>query len=137
MRWEIDVHLYGKLRRFTEDTNPRWDAVLSMEVEEGETISDIIRRIGARAPFEYAEEILKWGVTPTVYTLKGAVGLSETAEAVGEVAAVHVKVDTGLGRIGFLTGDASLDAIEKIAQLPSLEIEGVFTHFALARATLY
>lgn len=83
-------------------------------------------------PFEYAEEILKWSVTPTVYTIEEAVGLSKMAEAVGGVAVVHVKIDTGLGRIGFLTGDASLDAIEEIAQLPSLEIEGVFTHFALA-----
>ena len=42
----IDVHLYGKLRRFTGDTNPRRNAVLSMEVEGGETISDVIKRIG-------------------------------------------------------------------------------------------
>ncbi len=42
----IDVHLYGKLRRFTGDSDPRRDAVLSMEVEGGETISDIIGRIG-------------------------------------------------------------------------------------------
>ena len=42
----IDIHLYGKLRRFTGDTNPRRNAVLSMEVEGGETISDVIKRIG-------------------------------------------------------------------------------------------
>ena len=42
----IDVHLYGKLRRFTGDTNPRKEAVLRMEVEGGETISEVIRRIG-------------------------------------------------------------------------------------------
>ena len=42
----IDVHLYGKLRRFTGDSNPRKEAVLRMEAREGETISDIIMRIG-------------------------------------------------------------------------------------------
>ncbi len=42
----IDVHLYGKLRRFTGDSNPRREAVLNMEVEGDATISDIIRRIG-------------------------------------------------------------------------------------------
>ncbi|MCW3988766.1 MAG: MoaD/ThiS family protein [Candidatus Bathyarchaeota archaeon] len=42
----IDVHLYGKLRRFTGDTNPRREAVLPMEARGEETISDIIRRIG-------------------------------------------------------------------------------------------
>ena len=42
----IDVHLYGKLRRFSGDSDPRKEAVLSMEVEGEETISDIIGRIG-------------------------------------------------------------------------------------------
>lgn len=42
----IDVHLYGKLRRFTGDSNPRRESVLPMEARERETISDIIRRIG-------------------------------------------------------------------------------------------
>ena len=42
----IDVHLYGKLRRFSGDSDPRREAVLFMEVRGGETISDIIRRIG-------------------------------------------------------------------------------------------
>jgi molybdopterin converting factor small subunit len=42
----IDVHLYGKLRRFSGDSDPRRESVLPMDVREGETISDIIRRIG-------------------------------------------------------------------------------------------
>ena len=42
----IDVHLYGKLRRFTGDTDPRKEAVMVMEARAGETISDIVRRIG-------------------------------------------------------------------------------------------
>jgi len=85
-------------------------------------------------PSEHAMEVLKWGVTPTVYTSEGARALSEAVETIREVAKVHIKVDTGLGRIGFLPDDASLDTIAEIAQLPSLEIEGVFTHFAVADA---
>jgi molybdopterin converting factor small subunit len=42
----IDVHLYGKLRRFSGNSNPRRESVLPMEVTGGETISDIIKRIG-------------------------------------------------------------------------------------------
>ncbi len=42
----IDVHLYGKLRRFSGDSDPRRESVLPMEAREGETISDIIRRRG-------------------------------------------------------------------------------------------
>ena len=101
-----------------------------------------LRRAGVEAPIlvlgytpsEHAGEVLKWGAIPTVYTVDGARALSEAAEAVGEMATIHLKIDTGLGRIGFLPDDESLNAIEEIAQLPSLEIEGVFTHFALADA---
>ncbi len=42
----IDVHLYGKLRRFSGDSDPRRASVLPMEARDGETITDIIRRIG-------------------------------------------------------------------------------------------
>jgi hypothetical protein len=42
----IDIHLYGKLRRFSRDSNPRRESVLPMEVKGGETIADIIMRIG-------------------------------------------------------------------------------------------
>jgi len=42
----IDVHLYGKLRRFTGNTDPRTESILLMEARGGETISDIVGRIG-------------------------------------------------------------------------------------------
>lgn len=85
-------------------------------------------------PVEHFGAILKWGVTPTIYTVEGARALADVAESVGKVAKAHVKIDTGLGRIGFLPSDESLSAIQEIAQLPSLEIEGIFTHFAVADA---
>ena len=85
-------------------------------------------------PVEHFETILKWGITSTVYTVEGARALEEAAESVGKVAKAHVKVDTGLGRIGFLPTKEALNAIEDIAQLPLFEIEGIFTHFAIADA---
>ena len=42
----IEVHLYGKLRRFTENTSPRKESIIRVQVEEGDTIESIIRRIG-------------------------------------------------------------------------------------------
>lgn len=42
----IEVHLYGKLRRFSENRNPRRESMVHVPVEEGDTIGDIIRRIG-------------------------------------------------------------------------------------------
>lgn len=42
----IEVHLYGKLRRFTDNQDPSRDSIVYIPVEEGDTIEDIIRRIG-------------------------------------------------------------------------------------------
>ncbi|NIO68960.1 MAG: hypothetical protein GTN71_07975, partial [Anaerolineae bacterium] len=42
----IEIHLYGKLRRFADKQDPTSDSVLHIPVEEGETIEDIVRRIG-------------------------------------------------------------------------------------------
>lgn len=42
----IEIHLYGKLRRFANEQDPTSDSVLHVPVEEGETIEDIVRRIG-------------------------------------------------------------------------------------------
>ncbi len=42
----IEVHLYGKLRRFTDSQDPTRDSIIYISVQEGDTIEDIIRRIG-------------------------------------------------------------------------------------------
>ncbi len=42
----IEVHLYGKLRRFTDNQDPTRDSIVYIPVEDGDTIGDIIRRIG-------------------------------------------------------------------------------------------
>ena len=42
----IEVHLYGKLRRFSDNLDPTQDSIVNFPVEEGDTIQDIIKRIG-------------------------------------------------------------------------------------------
>jgi molybdopterin converting factor small subunit len=42
----IEVHLYGKLRRFSDNLDPTQDSIVNLPVEEGDTIEDIIKRIG-------------------------------------------------------------------------------------------
>ena len=106
------------------------------------TLSEAIelRRTGITAPIlilgytspEQVESILRWSVTPTVYTVEVAEILSLAADELGVTADIHIKVDTGLGRIGFQTDEASLAAIGEINRLPNIKIEGIFTHFALA-----
>ena len=99
-----------------------------------------LRRAGLEAPIlilgytssYLSGEVVEYDVNPTVYTYGQAEALSKAAIAKGRVAKIHVKLDTGMGRIGFLPTEESIRDIVKISQLPSLQIEGVFTHFAVA-----
>lgn len=69
-------------------------------------------------------------VIPCIYGFEQAQALSKAAVAAGKKVKLHVKVDTGMGRIGLKTDEK--DEILKMAQLPMLEIEGVFSHLAVA-----
>ena len=74
--------------------------------------------------------LLEHDVSAAVYRLGHAKALSAAALEAGREAVVHVKVDTGMGRLGFRVDEAA-DAIMEIGSLPRLEVEGVFTHFAV------
>ena len=69
-------------------------------------------------------------VVCTVFSLDLARALSQTAARLGETARVHIKVDTGLHRLGLDAGTA-LDEAREIFRLPNLRVEGLFTHLAL------
>ena len=91
-------------------------------------------------PPERAAELLANDLTQTVFSPEAARALSAAAVQKGHKLRVHLKVDTGMGRIGLPAGPqaspqpAATTALE-IARLPGLEIEGVFTHFASADST--
>ena len=81
---------------------------------------------------ESYEDLVEYQISQTVYTWEMAEKLSETALKLGKKAKIHIKVDTGMSRIGFIPCEESLDTVEKISKLPGLEVEGIFTHFARA-----
>jgi alanine racemase len=70
-------------------------------------------------------------VTCTVYSEDFARALSVAAESRGEKALAHLKVDSGMHRVGVSHGDVG-HFVELLAGLPGLEVEGVYTHFARA-----
>ena len=83
-------------------------------------------------PVEYASSLLKYDITQCVYSLEYARALNETAP--GKLC-VHLKLDTGMGRIGFdcRSEDApSLAEAKQVLCLEKLDVEGVFMHFAAA-----
>ncbi len=79
-----------------------------------------------------ADEIVLNDVTQTVFSHDLAQALSAAAVKLGKNAKVHVKVDTGMTRVGFMPGYSAVKNIMEIGKLPGLIIEGLFTHFASA-----
>lgn len=87
--------------------------------------------LGCIFPDQYWE-MLKYEIRMNVYTKEMAEAISALAVEKGEQAYVHIKLDTGMARLGFSAEESSIEEIEEIAELPNLVLEGVFTHFAKA-----
>jgi len=79
-----------------------------------------------------AKEILQYDVTQTVFNKELALALSQSAAEENREARIHIKIDTGMGRIGFAPEPGTIRIIEEIKSLPGIFIEGLFTHFATA-----
>lgn len=87
--------------------------------------------LGCIFPDQYWE-MLKYEIRMNVYTKEMAEAISALAVEKGEQAYVHIKLDTGMARLGFSAEESSIEEIKEIAELPNLVLEGVFTHFAKA-----
>ncbi len=80
---------------------------------------------------QQAELLVSYNITPTVCEYEMIEKLSESAIKEDKVVKVHLKVDTGMGRIGIFSHDI-LRFIKRIRALRNVEIEGIFTHFSVA-----
>lgn len=85
--------------------------------------------LGISFPEQYPA-IVEEEIRPAVCSYHAAQELSEAAGRLGGTCRIHVKIDTGMSRIGFAVGEKSADEIAQIAALPNINIEGIFTHFA-------
>lgn len=81
---------------------------------------------------EQFEEIVENDLRPAVCTYETAQALSDIAAENNKVCHIHIKVDTGMSRIGFQVTPESADTVARISKLPNIMIEGIFTHFARA-----
>ncbi len=90
--------------------------------------------LGYAFPEQY-DEIVRSDIRPAVYTYETAKLLSDTAAARDKTINIHIKLDTGMSRIGFQISEKNADEIARIAALPNIMIEGIFTHFAKADET--
>lgn len=81
---------------------------------------------------DWYDQLVEHHISQTVYTFDMAKKLSDVAVSMGRKSPIHIKVDTGMGRIGFAPTEQSADVVKEIESLPGLIIEGLFTHFARA-----
>ncbi|MBU5481538.1 alanine racemase [Blautia sp. MSJ-19] len=84
---------------------------------------------------EYFRDLIKREVRMAVCEYEMAAALSQEAVRQGRQVHIHIGLDTGMSRIGFADKPESVEVIKKIAALPNVEIEGLFTHFARADET--
>lgn len=100
----------------------------------------ILRRAGLKKPililgytFPYSyEELIMQRIRPAVFRKDALEALDACAEKIGKKAVVHVKVDTGMSRIGIRPDEEGLFFMEWLFGLKHIEVEGIFTHFARA-----
>ena len=126
------------LARMFEETDYVWGyAVASLDegvVLRKHGIKKPILVLGCIFPDQY-EEMIRYNIRPTVYTEEMALEMSEEAVRQGKDVFFHIKVDTGMGRIGFPVSEESADIIERISRMPDVVTEGMYTHFAKADET--
>jgi alanine racemase len=98
-----------------------------------------LRRAGITAPIlvfavlqaDQAEVFLKYNLTPTVCLIEPVVALSREAVKAGRTVSVHLKVDTGMGRVGVAYREAA-KVLKTLAVIPGIKVEGVYSHLATA-----
>jgi len=98
-----------------------------------------LRKSGIKAPIllfgqglsAYAELYIEQDIIISTHSLDTAALLSDAAEKLGKTLRLHVKIDTGMGRLGMINGNEA-DSVKRINDLPGISLEGVYSHFANA-----
>ncbi len=103
-------------------------------VLRSEGIKKPILVLGCVFPDQYME-MLRNDIRMNIYTEEMARSIAQMAGSIGKKAYMHIKLDTGMGRLGFEINEESVDIIERISQMEHTVMEGIFTHFAKADET--
>lgn len=126
-------HGASKVSQNAIDSGVDYLAVASLEEAIELRKSDIkapILILGYTPP-SAAKHVVHWDLTQSIFDLESAESLSKYGQILGEKAKVHIKVDTGMGRLGLQAEEAS-DFIDTVSKMEGIYLEGVFSHFATA-----
>lgn len=100
----------------------------AIELRRYGTRKDILI-LGYTAPGEY-HRLVDYEIMPTMYDVDDAKTLSKIAKEHNKVVDIHIKIDTGMTRIGFDISDESVDKVKEISEMENLRIAGIFSHFS-------
>ena len=102
----------------------------AMELRQAGLSTPIL--ILGHTPADAFPTAIREGIRPTIYRMEDALALSKAAQFLELPARFHFAVDTGMSRIGFQVTEEDADVCARIANLPGLFAEGLFSHFATA-----
>ena len=106
----------------------------ALELRQGGVTMPIL--ILGHTPYQYTETLIDYHITQTVSALAKAREYSSEAVRLGKTLKVHIKLDTGMSRLGFLCAGSHFEqGVANVAEscgLPGLEAEGIYTHFAVS-----
>lgn len=121
------------IARMIENKEYLWGFAAATIEEAVELRKNGIRKpiliLGYVFPEDYPE-LVRLDIRPAVFRLDMARELSEEALRQGKEVRVHIKLDTGMSRIGFADTEESVKMVSEIGKLPGIILEGLFTHFA-------
>ena len=128
-------HGAAQIARVLEPDEQVWGYAVATAEEAFSLREHAIRKpiliLGYTFPYSY-EKLINEDVRMAVFMDDVAQMLSDKAVEMGKVCKVHVKVDTGMTRIGIRPDAEGIAFVDRLSKLPGIEIEGIFTHFAQA-----
>ncbi len=134
---KTDAYGHGsrQIARMFEEFDYVWGYAVAT-VDEGV----VLRNAGAKKPIlvlgcafpEQLETAVGQEIRMNVSSYEMAAMISAAAVRLGKDALIHIKLDTGMSRLGFQITDESVNEIVKVSRLPHIQLEGMFTHFAKA-----
>lgn len=83
-------------------------------------------------PEEYYEDAINNDIALTIYNYEHAVKLNEKAKKMRKFANIHIKVETGMNRLGFSPTEDNAEIVASISKMDNIKIQGIYTHFATA-----
>ena len=110
-------------------------ATLSEAIQVKTSFPNIETMVLGYTPENLAQDVIEYNIIQTIYTLEQAKEFSKIAVSLNKNITVHIKLDTGMNRLGMVFEDKTIDSILEMSKLDNLIIEGIFTHFAAADET--